>query len=227
MEEIVLIGGGGHCKVIIEAILAAKKYDIIGIIDSGNSTIRYLMGVPVIGGDNYLKRCFRKGVKFCFISVGSVGNPASRIRLYNKAKKIGFKFPNIIHPNAMISKFAVLGEGNYIAPGVIINTGAVIGNHCIINTGAIIEHDCRVGDFVHVAPGTKISGGVELKRYSHIGTGSSIREYLNIGENSIIGVGSVVVKDIGDNIVAYGNPCAKVRLNKYPVTNAKEKFKYK
>ncbi len=108
----------------------------------------------------------------------------------------------------------MLGEGNYIAASAVINAGTVIGNSCIINTGAVIEHDCGIDDFDHIAPGVTIGGGgVTIGRASHIGIGSSVVQSVKIGENSIIGAGSAVIEDVPSYVVAYGNPCRKVRDN--------------
>lgn len=213
MEKIILIGGGGHCKVIIDTLFLEKSYEIVGIVDIKKRVGEEVSGIPIIGTDKELNDYFKKGIKSCFIAIGSVGNSHLRTNLFDTAKQIGFKFPNIIHPRSIISRFSEMGEGNYVAAGAIINVGVNIGNNCIINTGVIIDHDCKIADSVHIAPGTVISGAVEIDKYSFIGTGSSILQCLKIGKNTVIGAGSVVVRDIGDNIVAYGNPCKKIRGN--------------
>lgn len=213
MKKIILIGGGGHCKVVIDTLLLENKYEIVGIIDLAKKVGEKVLGVPIVGTDVKLKDYFKKGVRFCFIAVGSTGNPSLRVNLFDKAKKTGFKFPNVIHPNSIVSKFAKIGEGNYIAPGAIINAGTKMGNNCIINTGTIMDHDCKIEDFVHIAPGAAISGIVKIGKYSHIGTGSSIIQGLKIGENTVIGAGSVVVNNIPGNVVACGNPCKEMRKN--------------
>ncbi|HPZ07438.1 MAG TPA: acetyltransferase [Candidatus Eremiobacteraeota bacterium] len=211
MKKIILIGGGGHCKVVINTIRLVNQYEITGIIEVKEKIGNTIAGIPVIGSDSDLIKYINKGIKLCFITVGSTGSPSLRIKLYNNAKKTGMIFPNIIHPRSIISDSVDMGEGNFIGPGVIINPDAKVGNGCIINTGAIIEHDCKINDFVHIAPGVTLSGGVEIGKNSHIGTGTSIIQYLKIGENTIIGAGSTVVKNIGDNMIAYGNPCKKIR----------------
>lgn len=213
MDKIILLGGGGHCKVVIETILLEKKYDVVGIIDLQEKVGQSVSSIPIVGTDEELREYLIKKVDFCFITLGSVGNPNLRIKLFNKAKEIGFKFPNIIHPGSMISKSAKMGEGNYIAAGVIINADSIIGSNCIINTSTVIEHDCKIGDFVHFASGVTLCGGVEIGSFSHIGSGSVVIQHLRIGKNTIIGAGSTVIEDIGDNIVAYGNPCKEIRGN--------------
>ena len=213
MKKIILVGGGGLCKVIIDTLFLENNYKIVGIIDLKEKIGKKVFELSIVGDDSDLENYFNKDIKYSFITAGSIGNPSLRIKLFNKAKHIGFNFPNVSHQSAVVSKFVKFGEGNFIAPGAIVNAGVRIGNNCIINTGAIIDHDCKIDDFVHIAPGVVISGGVEIDKYSHIGTGSSIIQYMKIGKNTIIGAGSNVISDIRDNVIAYGNPCKEIRKN--------------
>lgn len=207
------MGSGGHCKVILDLLLRTREYKAVGILDVKKKIGVKVFGVPVIGTDADLPAFFNLGIRYCFIAIGSIGNPGLRIELYHKAKNHGFIFPNLISPNALISSRISLGEGNYIAPGVIINAGAQIGNNCIINTGVIIEHDCVIGDFVHLSPGSMLSGGVSIGDNSHIGIGSIIIQNLRVAESAIIGAGSVVIGNIPKGAVVYGNPCKKRKPN--------------
>jgi sugar O-acyltransferase (sialic acid O-acetyltransferase NeuD family) len=210
-RKLLLIGAGGHCRVILDLLLQVKEYEIIGIIDLKERVGDKVLGVPVIGTDQDLPKFLKKGIRSCFISAGSVGDPGLRMRLHAFARKAGLTFPNLIHPSALISPRVSLGSGNYIAPGVIINVNARIGDQCIINTGAVIEHDCELGDFVHISSGAVLSGGVKVGSCSHVGTGSCVIQYLKIGAKTVIGAGSVVTKDIRGGVVAYGNPCKEER----------------
>lgn len=212
-NTLLLVGAGGHCKVILDLLLKLQGYEIAGIIDLKKRIGDKVFGVPVVGTDSDLPKFFKKGVTRCFISVGSVGDAWVRVKLYNFVKKIGFILPNLISPETCISSQIILGEGNYIAPGVIINAGARIGNNCILNTGTIIEHDCQIGNFVHLSPGSILSGGVFVGNYSHIGTGSMVIQNLEIGASTVIGAGSVVTKNIRKCMVAYGNPCKERKKN--------------
>ncbi|MBF0489157.1 MAG: acetyltransferase [Candidatus Omnitrophica bacterium] len=206
-SRLLLIGAGGHCRVILDLLLQTKKYSVSGILDLKERVGDEVLGVPIIGTDLDLPKFYKKGIRYCFISVGSIGSPRVRIKLQKLAQEAGFIFPNIIHPSALISPRVSIGEGNFIAPRVIVNVNSNIGNHCILNTGAILEHDCQIGDFVHIAPGVVLSGGISVGDQAHIGTGSIVRQSLKIGSKSIIGAGSVVTKDIPTNVMAFGNPC--------------------
>jgi len=213
MRKILLIGAGGHCKVVLDVLLKSQQYVVAGIIDVKNRVGEKVSGVPVVGTDADLPMLFKKGITHCFISVGSVGDTALRVKLYGAAWKVGFIFPTLIHPLASVSRNAALGEGNFIACRAIINAGARIGDQCIINTGAIVEHDCAVGDFVHISPGAVLSGGAAVGQFSHIGSGSVLIHGVRIGERTVIGAGSVVIKDIPSGVVAYGNPCRERKKN--------------
>ncbi|WP_026908880.1 acetyltransferase [Paucisalibacillus globulus] len=209
MEELLLIGGGGHCKSIIDT-LSEHHYKIIGIIDTKENVGNHLFGIEVIGVDDDLDKLFNQGIKNAFISLGSIGDVKLRKKLFSKAKKIGYFFPTIIDSSAIVSNNAVLGNGTFIGKGAIINANVTIGNNVIVNSGSIIEHDCKINDFCHIAPGSTLSGNVKVKENTHVGTNSTIIENISIGSNTIIGAGSVVIKDISDNTIAYGNPCKVV-----------------
>ncbi|WP_270670123.1 acetyltransferase [Paraclostridium bifermentans] len=209
-ERIILIGGGGHSKSVIESIKSIGKFEIVGILDTYDKVGSYIYDIKIIGVDSDLKKYYNQGVKNAFVTLGSVGDPALRIKLYNYAYELGFEIPNIIDKTAIISPTSVLGKGNFIGKGAIVNCNTYIGNNSIINTGCIVDHDCKIEDFVHVAPGTVLSGGVSIGKNTHIGTNSTIIHCIEIGSNTTIGAGSVVVKNIGSNIKAYGNPCKEV-----------------
>ncbi|MDD5492622.1 MAG: acetyltransferase [bacterium] len=213
MKKILLLGAGDHAKVIIDALSRLGEFRIAGLIDQPGKVGQKVLNVPIIGTDQDLARLYRRGIKYAFIAVGSIGDPRCRVKLEKLIKKAGYALPNIISLDALVSKFASLGQGNYLAPGVIINAQAVVGNNTIINTGAIIDHDCRIGDYVHLAPGVVLSGGVTVGERTHIGTGSCVSQYIKIGKDTIIGAGSVVVKNIGAKTIAYGNPCKEIRKN--------------
>lgn len=209
-SKILLVGGGGHCKSVIDTIHSSNSYDEIEVIDLKEKIGSKILSSPIIGEDKDLEELFKKGYKNAFISLGSVGNPSLRIKLQKKIKSIGYKIPTIIDKSSIVSKTSQIGEGVFIGKNVVINVDAVIGDGAIINTGSLVEHECIVGDFVHLAPGSLLSGKVKVGNNTHIGAGSVVRQNINIGENSLIGMGSIVLKDIKSNTLAYGNPCREV-----------------
>jgi sugar O-acyltransferase (sialic acid O-acetyltransferase NeuD family) len=209
-KKILLVGGGGHCKSVLDSLLVLDQFSEIGIIDKKNIG-KDLLGIPVIGGDDDLAQLYYDGYKYAFVTVGSIGNPEIRRRLFNKLNEIGFTVPNIIDPSAVVSHHLNMETGIFVGKNAVINAGSTIHKGVIINTGATIEHDCCVGEFVHIAPGSVLSGGVQIGKNTHIGANCVIKQQIKIGSDSIVGMGSVVLKDIEDNIIAYGNPCRGVR----------------
>mgnify|MGYP003780313675 CR=1 FL=1 len=220
-KKILLLGAGGHCMSVIDSLISSCKYDSIGIIDkvkfdrySVSDTIdnneNFLLGVPIVGCDDDLPRLHEEGFTDAFITVGSIGNPQLRRKLYQKLKGIGFHIPNIIDKSSTVSSHAIFGEGIYVGKNAVINAGTRIGHCAIINTSAVIEHECCIGDFAHIAPGSILCGNVNVGLNTHIGAGSVIKQGLQIGSDSLIGMGSVVVSQIGCNVTAYGNPCREV-----------------
>ncbi len=209
MDKIVLLGGGGHCKSVIDSI-EKDKYEIVGILDRKEKTGQLISGIKIIGTDELADRLHRSGVKYAFITTGSIGNVRLRKKLYFRIKKIGFKIPNIIDRSAIVATNIQIGEGNFIGKGAIINSESRIRDMCILNSGVIVEHDCEIENHVHIAPGSVLSGGVKIMSDTHIGTNSTIIQGIQVGYNSIIGAGSVVINNIANSVKAYGVPCKEV-----------------
>ena len=207
-RRLLLIGGGGHCGSVLDCALSTGFFQAIGIVDYDQTVS--VLGIETIGCDDDLPRLKREGWTDSFISVGSIGVTTIRRKLFQMAKDIGFSMPSIIDPSAIIARGTDIGEGTFVGKRTVINTGARIGACAIINTGAVIEHDCIIGAYTHISPGATLCGQVSIGNDSHIGAGSVIRQGIKVGNNTIIGAGSVVVKDIGDNVKAYGNPCRVV-----------------
>ncbi len=207
MENVILIGAGGHCKVVMDILSHSKSYNIYGVTDSDPSKIgTFFNGVQVVGNDDFLKDAFDAGVRNAFLSIGSTGNNMLRRKLFDKAQRIGFNFINAIHPSAIISDKAILGMGTAVMAGAVVNIEAVIGRNCVLNTGCIIEHEANIGDNVFIAPGCILAGNVHVGCDTFIGLGAKIIQNVNIGSNVLIGAGSVITSDIPDNSVVYGVP---------------------
>lgn len=197
-KEIILLGGGGHSKVVIDAILNMQEFKIYGIVDPQLPPGSSILDIPVMGKDDMLPALFRKGIRYAFIGVGSVGNCDARKKIYHNLKKRGFILPVIIHPKAIVARDVAIGEGTFVAAGAVINAGTKIGKNVIINTSSSVDHDCMIGDFVHIAPGATLSGGIKVGDETHIGTGANIIQCLNIGKEAFIPAGKTVIKDVTD-----------------------------
>ena len=143
----------------------------------------------------------------------ATGEPQYRRKIYNRLKKNNIKLATLIHPNCRISKYNSIGEGSIISNGTILTTNIEIGKCVIININSTIGHDVKIKDFTTISPTCNISGSVNIGTCTYIGSGVSIRDEVTIGNNSIVGIGSVVTKDIPDNVIAYGNPAKVIKQN--------------
>ncbi len=208
--EIILIGGGGHCKSVIDVIEAENKYKIAGIIDVPEKLGHEVLGYKIIGNDNDIPN-FAKQYKYFFITVGHIKIPDLRIKLFNFVKKEEGEFPIIISPNAYVSKHAKVGEGTVIMHNVVVNADTKIGNNCIINNKALIEHDCFIGNNCHISTSAVVNGGLQIEDNCFIGSNSVTKQYISIASNTIIGAGAVVTKNITESGIYAGSPARKIK----------------
>lgn len=207
MEEIILIGGGGHALSVADAILDGMNYEIVGYTDLTDAHIPF----QYLGTDEILEQLFEKGVKNAAVTVGCLGKSSIRDRLFHRAKQAGFQLPAIIDPSAVVSGSAEVGEGVFIGKHAVVNAGARIGRMCIINTGAVIEHNNRIGEYSHVAVGAVLCGDVQVGGHAFIGANATIIQGVHIGMNAVIGAGSVVISDVPDHGRAVGVPARIIK----------------
>ena len=202
---VVIIGGGGHAKVVIESLRAAGE--TVAVIVDADPTPREVLGVPVVGDDLALQGLRAQGFSKLFVAVGD-----NRLRqtLGRKARELGFGLVNAIHPSAMISASARLGEGVAVMAGAVVNAESQVGDLAIINTGAVVDHDCRLGVACHVAPASALAGGVNVGDRAFLGVGVRVIPGVTIGADTVVGAGGVVVRNLPDAVLAIGAP-AKIK----------------
>lgn len=203
-RSLILIGGGGHCKSVIE-VAESAGYEIKGILDMPDEVGKEVLpGHKIIGIDEdipqYVEECD------FVITVGFIKNPALRIKLYNKVKAAGGRLATIIASTAHVSKYAELGEGTVIMHQAFVNAGAKIGDNCIINTFVNIEHDAEVGNQCHISTGTMVNGECKIGENCFIGSQSVCANCIEIASDIIVGAGSVVRKSIRVKGIYAGNP---------------------
>lgn len=199
MQSIILLGVGGHAHSVVDSIEAAGLYDICGFLDRDCKTGEAYRGYQVLGTDDLLEECFRKGIRNAFVTVGYMGRGEVRNRLYDRLKTLGFNIPVIMDKTAVVAKDALIGEGTFIGKTTVINSAARIGNMCIVNTGAIIEHDCEVASFSHISVGSVLCGNVQIGRSSFVGANATVIQGKSIGNQCVIGAGTTVRKNVEDN----------------------------
>jgi sugar O-acyltransferase (sialic acid O-acetyltransferase NeuD family) len=209
MNDIVVIGGGGHSKVVISILKKTGKYNIIGYTDIKNRG--YILGVSFLGNDD---ECIMKNnseIKLCAIGIGQIKNVEFRKLIIQKYIKAGFKFPPIVSPQAIINENVAIDDGTVIMDGAVIQTGSIIEKYSIINTKASVDHDCKIGSYVHIAPGATISGNVRIGHDVFIGAGSTIIQDIQIGNNCIVAAAALVRKDIKDDYTFVSNSLRKMK----------------
>lgn len=205
MKKVVVIGGGGHAKVVVEILRYNPDVKLVGYIDPNPQS--QIAGLQHLGNDHVLPDLFANDVRHAFIAIGDNG---LRNRIYQQVKNIGFELVNAVSPFSYISPSAVLGTGIAIMPGAVINAEARIGNAAIINTNASVDHESIIGQASHIAPGSSVAGKVKVGDGTFIGIGSKIIDGIEIGCWSILGAGAVVVHSVPDYSLAIGVP-AKVK----------------
>lgn len=206
----IIFGAGGHAKVVYDTILESKSVDVKAFIEKDEKLLgKRIWNCPIMSADS-IPDLILKGVSHFVVGVGTVGNFESRIDLYNFGQRQGLNALTVIHPRAVCSKKAKIGQGTVVFALSVINASAEIGENVIINTGAIIEHDCIIGHQSHIATGAKLAGNVVVGHSTIIGAGAVIKQGISIGDNVIVGAGGVVVKNVRDNCVVAGSPAKPI-----------------
>jgi acetyltransferase EpsM len=197
MNRLVVIGGGEHARVVIDAARATFRID--GFVDPQpcEETARRF-GIPRLDLDT-------KADNGVFVVLG-IGESKKRRDLALRIAAMNLPWARVYHAKAAVSESAVIAAGTVVLANAVVNTGASIGAHAIINSGAIVEHDVNIGAFTHVAPGAVIGGGVSIGEGCMLGLGCRVRDHIQIGRNVVIGMGAVVVRDVPDNTRVMGVP---------------------
>lgn len=210
-EQIILIGGGGHCKACIDVIEAEGRYTIAGIVDFPEKIGQKICGYKIIASDNDIS-ALAKDYKNFAITIGQLKSSQIRRKIADLLKGSDVNFPVIISPTATVSKHASIDEGTIIMHNTVVNADAKIGKHNIINTGAIIEHDVIVGDFNHISINSTIGGTVKIANDSFIGGGSFLYNNVKLADGIIVSAGSVVSRDYFEkDLILRGNPARPIK----------------
>ncbi|BAL22593.1 acetyltransferase [Azoarcus sp. KH32C] len=202
---VIVIGAGGHAKVVIELLVAGGH--VVDYCVAGPGSPDRCLGIEVLSGDHHLHELFANGWRSVFPAIGA---NHLRERVAGQAREIGFKLVSAISPFAIVSPSATLGNGIAIMGGAVINAEARIDDLAIINTGATVDHDCHIGTCAHIAPQCALAGNVEVGPRAFLGAGTVVIPGITIGTGSTIGAGSVVVRDIPSSIMALGHPAKPV-----------------
>lgn len=202
---IIIIGAGGHGRVLAEALLAGSRV-VIGFLDQSPDLQRTVInGTPVLGNDDMLQEYSRESIGLVN-GIGSTWSTVSRRLVYERLTAIGYRFETVCHPSATIAPSAQILNGSQIMAGAVLQTGCLIGENTIVNSGAIVDHDCIIGNHCHIAPGVVLSGSVKLGDSCHVGTGATVIQGVKIGEGSLVAAGAVVIQDVPPDVRVAGVP---------------------
>lgn len=199
MLDLLLVGGGGHCKSVIDVVEKTGQWRIAGIVDPSPG-LTEVGGYPVLGSDENLAHYFRR-VGHALVTVGQIKDYARREAIYSKLKRAGFTLPTVVSPLAEVSKRAVLGEGTIVMHFGCVCASARIGRNNIINTRALVEHDCQVGNHCHISTASVLNGNVQVGDFTMIGSNAIVREGVKIGARSIVAMGSLVKADVSSDTI--------------------------
>jgi len=205
-KKLIIVGGGGHARVLIDLISEFKGYSILGIVDENLEIGSEVLGVPVIARDQDLERIFAEIGCAAVVGVGSVKDNTLRKRIFEKLKFVGFDIPSLVHPAAIIAGNVQLQEGVHVMAGAIVQVDVQVGENTIINTGAQLDHGCQVGSHVHIAPGAVFSGDCKVEDEAFVGVGATVIHGRVLGKGCVVGAGSVVVKDVEEGQLVKGVP---------------------
>ena len=203
MKPLVLVGGGGHCKSVID-VAESAGYTILGILDKPELVGTRVLDYEVIGVDDDIPQYVDKA-EFV-ITVGQIKSSVLRQKLAKLVKDAGGQLATVIASDAYASKYATIGEGTVIMHKVFVNAGASVGRNCIINTLANIEHDAKIGDYCHISTGVMINGECKVGNNCFIGSQSVLSNCISIGDDIIVGAGTFVRKTIKERGIYSGNP---------------------
>lgn len=202
MKDLIIIGAGGHGRVVADIAQKLGMYENICFLDDGE--MKETMGFPVVGKTFDVEKYLDKADVFV-----AIGNNQVRCEFNERLIKMGANIPTLIHPSAIIGECVQIGLGTAVMAGVVINPCSKLGKGVIVNTCSSIDHDCVVGDYCHIAVGVHVAGTVNLGENVCIGAGATVKNNVDVCANCIIGAGAVVVKDITEQGTYIGVPAKR------------------
>jgi sugar O-acyltransferase (sialic acid O-acetyltransferase NeuD family) len=208
-RKILVYGASGHGKVVIDILLELGVPGVLGFVDDGRDRQgRTVAGFPVLGDGEWLRA---EAARAPLAVALGIGDNRARQRVAERCVGLGAALVTAIHPRAMVSRLASVGDGAVVMAGAVVNPDAAVGRGVIVNTGAVIEHDVSLGDFSHVSPGAALGGAAKVGALSHIGLGASVLPGVAIGARVVVGAGATVTRDLEDAVVAVGVPARVIR----------------
>ncbi|MEO8501098.1 MAG: NeuD/PglB/VioB family sugar acetyltransferase [Vicinamibacteria bacterium] len=206
--QLVLIGGGEHARVVIEAARSRPDlWEVKGFVDpKPNEETNRRLDLPWLGSDHKGRELAAAGGVQFILGLAGLRSREARRDLAATYDAVGAAWATVIHAASWVSPTARLDGGVFVSAGALVNSGARVERHAVINTGAVIEHDVVVGEFAQVSPGATIGGAGRVGRNAYVGLGACVRDHVTVGESATVGMGAVVVAPVPQDAVVIGNP---------------------
>lgn len=202
-KALIIYGGGGHGKSLIDLVRAMGTFQLVGLIDDGLEAGSDVMGLTIFGGGTVLTTLAERGLRLAINAVGGVGDIGSRVRVFKQILNAGFTCPTLVHPKAFVEPSAHLADGVQVFPNAYVGSESKVGFGVIVNTGAIVSHDCRLEAYANVAPGASLAGGVTVGEGALIGMGVTINLNVEIGAGARVGNSAVVKQDVPKGTIVH------------------------
>ncbi|MDF8327482.1 MULTISPECIES: acetyltransferase [Aeromonas] len=205
MTKCAILGASGHGKVIAE-IAELNNFNEIHFFDDRWPQLTQLAHWSVFGNSDVL---LKSAHRYDLVVV-AIGHNATRVNKLRQLQKIGAIISPLVHPNAVVSRYASLGAGTVVMANTVVNPFASVGEACILNTAACIEHDCVLADGVHISPGAKLAGGVNIGLQTWVGIGAQIKQLVSVGDEVVVGAGATVIRDVPHHQIVVGTPARAI-----------------
>jgi sugar O-acyltransferase (sialic acid O-acetyltransferase NeuD family) len=211
-QRLLIVGASGHARVVADIARRLESFEITGVCNhSGTGEFE---GIPIIARDVDVPALWRqKAFDLACIAIGDNWDRAHAVEIITRVDQ-EIAFATLIHPRAVVADPACVGEGTVVMAGAVVNPGAVIGRHAVLHTNCSVDHDCQIGDFASVSPGAALGGNVKLGCCSFVGIGAAVNQGISMGDHTVVGAGAVVIRDLGDRLVAVGVPAKEIRSRK-------------
>jgi sugar O-acyltransferase (sialic acid O-acetyltransferase NeuD family) len=200
-KSILIYGGGGHAKSVMETVLAMGGYQITGIVDDGIPAGTQVLGFPVLGTGDILPALAGQGLRLAANGVGGILDIRIRVKIFELLESSGFSFPILRHPSATIEPSAEIEDGAQVFANAYVGSSAVLHPRCMVNTSAVVSHDCEIGAYSHIAPGALLAGLVHIGERTLVGMGVTTAIGIRIGNGVRIGNGAIILADVPDRTI--------------------------
>jgi len=216
--QVVIVGAGGHGKVVLDVLRAAGRFEPVGFLDADPSLAGQTVGgLPVLGAVNLLPKLRQQKVHAAIVAIG---DNRTRMRYAALLREQGMELVTAVHPAAVVSPAAWLGANVVVSAGAVVCTEARVDDSAIVNTSAVVDHECHVGQAAHVAPAACLAGRVRVGPLAFVGIGAQVIQCRSVGEGATVAAGAVVIEDVPPFATAVGVPARVIKVTPPPANES-------